>query len=215
MAISVGIVDDNPKLLDSLKLNFSLFDEVEVAFTAIGGVKALACLEDHQPDVILMDIEMPGIDGITTTKRVVEKYPDVKVMMLTVFDEEDKIFGAILNGASGYILKGEKPARIVQCIEEVMDGGAPMSTKIALLTLKIIKRQHGLSAKQKPENFGLTNRELEVLELIAAALNYQEIAEKLFVSPKTVRKHIENIYHKLHVHNKLDAVKIGMENKWF
>jgi DNA-binding NarL/FixJ family response regulator len=136
-------------------------------------------------------------------------------MMLTVFDEEDKIFSAILNGASGYILKGEKPARIVQCIEEVMDGGAPMSPKIASLTLKIIKHQQGLSAKQKPETFGLTSREMEVLELIAGSLNYQEIAEKLFVSPKTVRKHIENIYHKLQVHNKLDAVKIGMENKWF
>jgi DNA-binding NarL/FixJ family response regulator len=215
MAISVGIVDDNPKLLDSLELNFSLFDEVEVAFTAIGGVKALACLDDRQPDVILMDIEMPGIDGITTTKRVVEKHPQVKVMMLTVFDEEDKIFSAILNGASGYILKGEKPARIVQCIEEVMDGGAPMSPKIASLTLKIIKHQQGLSAKQKPENFGLTSREMEVLELISGSLNYQEIADKLFVSPKTIRKHIENIYHKLQVHNKLDAVKIGMANKWF
>ena len=215
MAISVGIVDDNPKLLESLKQNFSLFDEVEVAFTAIGGVKALGHLEGSQPDVILMDIEMPGIDGIETTKRVVEKYPDVKVMMLTVFDEEDKIFSAILNGASGYILKGEKPTKIVQCIEEVMDGGAPMSPKIASLTLKIIKHQLGLTTRQNPESFGISNREMEVLELVAKAMNYHEIAEKLFVSPKTVRKHIENIYNKLHVHNKIDAVKIGMENKWF
>ncbi|RLD23990.1 MAG: DNA-binding response regulator [Bacteroidetes bacterium] len=215
MAISVGIVDDNPKLLESIKQNFSLFDEVEVAFTAVGGVKALSYLEDSQPDVILMDIEMPGIDGIETTKRVVEKYPNIKVMMLTVFDQEDKIFSAVLNGASGYILKDEKPARIVQCVEEVMDGGAPMSPKIAFLTLKIIKYQQGSNAKQKPESFGLTAREMDVLELVAKAMNYQEIAEKLFVSPKTVRKHIENIYHKLHVHNKLDAVKIGMENKWF
>jgi len=215
MAITVGIVDDNPKLIESLKQNFSLFNEVEVIFDAVGGVKAMLKIEDTQPDVILMDIEMPGIDGITTTKQVVEKYPDVKVLMLTVFDQEDKIFSAILNGASGYILKGEKPARIVQCIEEVMEGGAPMSPKIASLTLKIIKHQQGLNIKQEPASFGLSTREMDVLELVAQSKNYQEIAEKLFVSPKTVRKHIENIYHKLHVHNKLDAVKIGMENKWF
>jgi DNA-binding NarL/FixJ family response regulator len=215
MAISVGIVDDNPKLLESLKRNFDLFEEIEVAFTALGGTKALLCLEDTSPDVILMDIEMPGIDGIETTKRILKEYPHVKVMMLTVFDQEDKIFSAVLNGASGYILKDEKPTRIVQCIEEVVDGGAPMSPKIASLTLKIIKHQQGLAVKQEPENFGLTSREMDVLELVANSKNYQEIAEKLFVSPKTVRKHIENIYRKLHVHNKLDAVKIGMENKWF
>ena len=90
-----------------------------------------------------------------------------------------------------------------------------MSPKIASLTLKIIKHQQGLTTKQNPESFGITNREMEVLELVAKAMNYHEIAEKLFVSPKTVRKHIENIYGKLHVHNKIDAVKIGMKNKWF
>jgi DNA-binding NarL/FixJ family response regulator len=215
MAISVGIVDDNPKLLGSLKENFSLFDEIEVAFTALGGTKALLCLEDTSPDVILMDIEMPGIDGIETTKRILADHPEIKIMMLTVFDQEDKIFSAVLNGASGYILKDEKPTRIVQCIEEIMDGGAPMSPKIASLTLKIIKHQQGLAIKQEPETFGLTSREMEVLELVATAMNYQEIAEKLFVSPRTVRKHIENIYQKLHVHNKLDAVKVAMKNKWF
>lgn len=215
MAIRVGIVDDNPRLLESLEQNFSLFSEIEVVFKALGGVKAISILDDIQPDVILMDIEMPGIDGIATTKQVCEKFPEIKVIMLTVFDQEDKIFGAVLNGASGYILKDEKPAKIVQWIEEVMDGGAPMSPKIAALSLKIIKHQQGLSQKQEPESFGLTSREMDVLELVAKSYNYQEIAEKLFVSPKTVRKHIENIYHKLHVHNKLDAVKIGMENKWF
>lgn len=215
MAIKVGVVDDNPKLLDSIEQNFSLFSEIEVVFKAIGGVKALLHVENEQPDVILMDIEMPGIDGITTTKRIIEKYPNIKIVMLTIFDQEDKIFNAVLNGASGYILKDEKPSRIVECIEEVMEGGAPMSPKIASLALKIIKHQQGLTTKQNPESFGITARELEVLDLVAQSQNYQEIAEKLFVSPKTVRKHIENIYHKLHVHNKLDAVKIGMENKWF
>lgn len=215
MAIKVGIVDDNPKLLDSLEQNFSLFSEIEVVFKALGGVKAMLLLDEIEADVILMDIEMPGIDGITTTKQVIDKHPDTKVLMLTVFDQEDKIFNAVLNGASGYILKDEKPAKIVQWIEEVMDGGAPMSPKIAALSLKIIKHQQGLVTKQQPESFGLTPREMDVLDLVAKSYNYQEIAEKLFVSPKTVRKHIENIYHKLHVHNKLDAVKIGMENKWF
>jgi len=215
MAISVGIVDDNPNLLESLEQNFSLFNEIEVAFKASGGEKALACLEESLPDVILMDIEMPGIDGITTTKRVKEKYPGIKIIMFTVFDDEGKIFSAVLNGASGYILKDENPARIVQCIEEVMDGGAPMSPKIAAIALKIIQHQQGLNASEMPESFGITGRELEVLELVSGSYNYQEIAVKLFVSPKTVRKHIENIYHKLHVHNKLDAVKIGMKNKWF
>jgi DNA-binding NarL/FixJ family response regulator len=134
----------------------------------------------------------------------------VKIIMLTVFDDNDKVFNSIMAGASGYLLKDEKPARIISALEEAMDGGAPMSPTIAAKSLQLIR-----DVNVKPESkvdFELTAREMETLEHIAKGENYQVIADKLFISPKTVRKHIENIYRKLQVHNKMEAVQLAIKH---
>ncbi len=216
MAISIGIVDDQAHLIRSLKQNLSMFDEVEIMFEANNGEHVLKKLESQQPDILLMDIEMPIMNGIEATRKVKALYPNVKVIMLTVFDQEDHIFEAILAGASGYLLKDIKPHKVVSALEDVMEGGAPMSPKIAAKALGLIRNPE-LKKKDLdlPEDFGLTSRELEILERLALGESYQVTAEKLFISPKTVRKHIENIYQKLQVHSKVDAVKMGLKNQWF
>ncbi|RDB07094.1 response regulator transcription factor [Runella aurantiaca] len=217
--IKVGLVDDNPTLLRNIGQNLALFEEVEIVFKAVNGQDALHKVSNHPTDIILMDIDMPEMDGIAATRSIKELHPAVKIIMLTVFDREDKIFEAIKAGATGYLMKDERPSRIVAAMEEVMEGGAPMSPIIALKTLQILRNQSVESVKiqsvMSPTAFDLSEREVEILEKIAEGLTYQQIGDKLFISAKTVRKHTENIYLKLHVHSKLDAVKIGQKNRWF
>lgn len=211
--IKVGIVEDNPSLMKSVLEKLSLFDQVEVLWVAENGSYVLEHIEKSHPDVILMDINMPEKNGIEATQLVTEKHPDIKVIMLTVFDEADKIFDSILAGASGYLLKDEKPGKLMQAIEDALEGGAPMSPAIATKALKLIRAGVKTSARASEEvDFGLTNREIEILEHIGRGDNYQIIADKLFISPKTVRKHIENIYRKLQVHNKVEAVQLALKH---
>ncbi|RYU92815.1 response regulator [Emticicia agri] len=216
--ISLGLVDDNPVLLSNISHNLSVFEELRIDFTAVNGADALEKLFRHNPDVILMDIEMPVMDGIEATREIKRRNPSQKIMMLTVLDRDDKIFEAIQAGASGYLLKDEKPTRILKSIEELMDGGAPMSPIIAAKTLEILRSQFMSQAITEsypsPESFNLSKREVEILEKIASGLSYTQIADQLFISAKTTRKHTENIYQKLHVHSKLEAVQLAQKNKW-
>lgn len=216
--IKVGLVDDNPTLLRNISQNLSIFEEISIVFKAVNGIDVLDKLNNHQPDVILMDIEMPIMNGIEATREIKNRYPSQKIMMLTVLDREDKIFEAIKAGATGYLLKDEKPTRILACIEELMDGGAPMSPVVAMKTLEMLRNQRVIETKvehvQSPETFNLSKREVEILEKIANGLNYNQIADQLFISAKTARKHIENIYQKLHVHSKLEAVQLAQKNRW-
>ncbi len=216
--ITIGLVDDNPTLLRNISQNLSIFDEIGILFQANGGYDAINKLNNHHPDMLLLDIEMPEMDGIETTRRVKELFPNIKIMMLSVLDREDKIFEAIKAGASGYLTKDEKPSKIVAAIEELMEGGAPMSPAIAMKTLQILRKQEVAGQKtevyKSPDDFNLTKREIEILEKIAAGLTYNQIADQLFISAKTARKHIENIYQKLQVHSKLDAVAMAQKNKW-
>lgn len=216
--IKIALVDDNPTLLRNISQNLSIFDELEIVFKAINGLDALDKLNNYSPDVILMDIEMPAMDGIEATREIKKRFPQQKIMMLTVLDREDKIFEAIKAGATGYLLKDEKPSRILACIEELIDGGAPMSPIIAMKTLEILRNQQVSEQKietfQSPETFNLSKREVEILEKISNGLNYNQIADQLFISAKTARKHIENIYQKLHVHSKLEAVQLAQKNRW-
>jgi DNA-binding NarL/FixJ family response regulator len=218
--IKIGLVEDDKLLRSSLSENISYFEEIELVFTAAHGEQAIQLLAtmppEKMPQVILMDIEMPILDGIATTTYIKKQYPHIKVIMFTVFENDSKIFDAILAGASGYILKDEKLSKIVTAIYDAVDGGAPMSSTIALRALQLIRQgSNPATPTASPVDFQLGKRETEILELIAQGFSYQQIAEKCFISPKTVRKHIENIYQKLQVHSKFEAVQIAMKNNWF
>ncbi len=216
--IAIGLVDDNPTLLRNISSNLSVYPEIEVILRALSGEDALNQLQSKQPELILMDIEMPGMNGIETTREIKQRYPQIKIMMLSVLDQEDKIFEAIKAGASGYLTKDEKPSKIISAIEDLIDGGAPMSPGIAVKTLQILRNQHineqSTQTLKSPDQFNLTRREIEILEKVAAGLSYTQIGDLLFISAKTARKHIENIYQKLQVHSKLEAVTIAKTNKW-
>ena len=156
---------------------------------------------------------MPELDGIKTTQYVKEKHPNIKVLMLTVFDDDDNIFNAIKAGADGYLLKETGPEDLHKAISDVMQGGAAMTPSIALKALKILRNPEKITNKQEEqEKISLSVRETDVLEQLAKGLNYQQIAVNLIISPSTVRKHIENIYKKLQVHNKMEAVQKAMKN---
>lgn len=213
--MKIGIVEDQEKLIGALLDKLSVIKDTEVAWAAVNGKEAIDKCTNLQPDVILMDIQMPIMDGIEATQKIKSQYPNSKIIMLTIFDQDDKIMQAIVAGADGYLLKDEGPAVIEESIHDVLDGGAPMSKAIAFKTLKLI--QHlgkEQAAEQKPIEFDLSKREMEVLTELAKGHSYQIIAEDLFISPKTVRKHIENIYRKLQVHNKLEAVQLAMKQGW-
>lgn len=214
MKIRVGLADDNPKLLQAITKGISLYEQIQLEFIAINGQEVLDNLKKKSIDVMLMDINMPVMNGIDATQKLKKKYPDIKVIMLTVFDENDKIFDSILAGASGYLLKDVKTIQIIEAIEDVLDGGAPMSPEIASRILGLLRgKSTGELQKKRADRFGLTDRELEILKEISSGAHYNQIAEKLFISPKTVRKHIENIYSKLHVHNKVEAIQLAMKHK--
>jgi DNA-binding NarL/FixJ family response regulator len=220
MPTTLAIVDDNPRLIQSLKQTLSFFEELEILFTASDGLDLLEKLKQHPlPQVILMDIEMPSMNGIQATYEVTQRYNgQVKIVMLTVLDQESKLFDAIQAGALGYLMKDEKPARIASAIEEVQQGGVPMSMSIARKTLEIMRKQPPMVEQEpavvSPETFNLSNREMEILVEIAAGLSYKQVAEKLFISDKTVKKHTENIYAKLHIHSKYEAIRLAQRHNW-
>lgn len=208
--IKLGIAEDKPELIRSILDKISLFDGVEVIWVAENGERAIEEVKQRKPDLVLMDINMPVMNGIDATAVISEHYPSVKVVMLTVFDESDKIFDSILAGACGYLLKDEKPARLQQAIEEAIEGGAPMSPAIASKALRLIRSELSDRHSGKRVDFGLSGREIEILEGIGRGESYQTMAKKLDISPGTVRKHIENIYRKLQVHNKVEAVQLAI-----
>lgn len=163
-------------------------------------------LRQTNPDVVLMDIELPGTDGITATKAVVKKWPAVKILIQTVFEDDDKIFDAICAGASGYILKSTTPSRLVEAIQEVHNGGSPMSPYIASRVLKLFQQFATIHAQSGDERFGLTAREKEILALMVEGHRLQTIASRIFLSYETVRSHVKHIYKKLHVASASEAV---------
>ena len=217
LPVTIAIVDDNTGFLKQLKENLSLFNEISLLFTATNGQEALKKLEQCKklPMVILMDIEMPLMDGIEATAVIVSN-TDIKVLILTVFDTDEKIFEAIKAGASGYLLKDSKPHKILTAIEDIMQGGAPMSPHIASRTLELLRNSSTKNENfPKPADYNLSDRETQLLQLLVEGNTYQQIADCMFISHGTVRKHIENIYYKLHIHSKVEAVNKANKYKWF
>jgi DNA-binding NarL/FixJ family response regulator len=211
--IKIVIVDDNTFLIKAIQEKLSFFDDVQIKFTALDGSDLLTKISNnHNIDVILMDIDMPILNGIEATEIIKNKYPHIKVIMLTVFDNDENIFNAIKAGADGYLLKEVEPKTLYEGIIDTLNGGAAMIPSIALKTLKLLRNPIDLNNKTEEEIIKLSGREIDVLEQLSKGLNYINIAENLFLSPATVRKHIENIYTKLQVHNKLEAVQKAKKN---
>jgi DNA-binding NarL/FixJ family response regulator len=213
----ITIVDDNSFLTKAIQEKLSFFDDLTVKFTAINGEDLLEKLEkNHNIDLILMDIEMPKMNGIEATNIVKHKYPQIKIIMLTVFDNDENIFKSIKAGADGYLLKEVNPKDLHQGILETLNGGATMTPSIALKTLKLFRNPVDFNTKTAVENheeIKLTHREIEVLEQLSKGLKYDTIAKNLFLSTGTIRKHVENIYTKLQVHNKLEAIEKAKSNR--
>jgi DNA-binding NarL/FixJ family response regulator len=212
--IRIAIVDDNTFLQKTIQDKLSFFPDVEVRMKAIHGHDIIEKLEkNHNLDLILMDIEMPKIDGIEATAIIKSKFPQIKIIMLTVFDNDENIFKAIKAGADGYFLKEVNPQELYNGIQETLSGGAGMTPSIALKTLKLLREPLVFDDSIAKEEISLTSREVEVLEQLSKGLKYNAIAENLFLSPGTIRKHVENIYSKLQVHNKLEAIQKAKNNK--
>ncbi|PHR11701.1 MAG: DNA-binding response regulator [Aequorivita sp.] len=206
--LKVAIVDDNTFLINAVKEKLSFFDDVSVKHTSMNGTELLTKLEEnHNLDLILMDIEMPVLNGIETTQIVKQKYPHIKIIMLTAFDNDEHIFNAIKAGADGYLLKEINPKDLYEGIKETLNGGAAMNPSIAMKTLKLLRNPIDIQNPRDQEEISLSTREVEVLEQLSKGLSYTVIADHLFLSPSTVRKHIENIYKKLQVHSKIEAVQ--------
>lgn len=210
--IKIALVDDNSFLLKTTQEKLSFFDDLTVKFIAFDGHEILEKLAtNHNIDIILMDIEMPGMNGIEATLQVKSKYPHIKILVLTVFDDDENIFNVIKAGADGYLLKEITPNDLYQGILDTLDGGAAMHPSIAYKTLKLLRNPQNFEEKCELD-VKLSTREIEVLEQLSKGLSYSVIAQNLFLSPSTVRKHIENIYTKLQVHNKLEAVEKARNN---
>lgn len=213
MNIKVGIVDDNSFLIQMVEEKLSFFEEISVKFTAINGSETIRKLEEnHNIDLILMDIEMPVLNGIETTEIIKNKYPHIKIIMLMVFDNDENIFNAIKAGADGYLLKEINAKNLYEGILETLNGGAAMNPSIAMKTLKLLRNPNKINNTEENECIVLTPREIDVLEQLSKGLSYNLIADNLILSVGTVRKHIENIYKKLQVHNKLEAVQKAKKN---
>jgi DNA-binding NarL/FixJ family response regulator len=214
--ITIAIVDDKQPNRVSLSEKITYDTSISVAFMAANGEDFLEQMKtsNPQPDVVLMDIDMPILNGIQTVNIATEKYPNTKFIMLTVFDDDDKIFDAIKAGAIGYLLKDEGVDRIVSSIKEVVEfGGAPMSPRIARKALQLMVE--GKTTQKKNEDTVLSEREKDILKGLVQGLDYKGVADQLFISPHTVRTHITNIYKKLHVSSKTQAVMLAVKNKWF
>jgi DNA-binding NarL/FixJ family response regulator len=223
MKISIAIVDDKSENRLSLAEKINSSDEIAVMFTALNGKDFLEQMKklslSQLPEVVLMDIEMPGMNGIEAVRFGKQLYPDVRFLMLTVFDDDDKIFEAIKAGSSGYLLKDEKVARIIEAVQQVAElEGAPMSPTIARKALEMLvkkpEERKNVDDQSAISHSNLSEREFEILQMMVDGYNSRSTAEKLFLSTHTVRKHIANIYHKLHVTSKARAIKLATKNKW-
>ncbi|MBS4071335.1 MAG: response regulator transcription factor [Algoriphagus sp.] len=212
MSIKLAIAEDNSFLLKAILEKTAIFSDIEIKILATNGIELLDKLEKNSNiHLILMDIEMPKMNGLEAVEKVAQKYPQIKVIMLTVFDNDEHIFKAIQAGAHGYFLKEVDPPTLHQGILDTLEGGAAMTPSIAMKALKLLRNPPNF--EQPKEDISLTSREIEILEQTSKGLNYNQIGENLFISPKTVRKHIENIYAKLQVHNKLEAVQKAVKNR--
>jgi DNA-binding NarL/FixJ family response regulator len=206
--IHVAIIEDNFQYRTTISIILQLNENLELIHKMESCDEMSPLFESRQPDVVLMDINLPGTNGIKGVWEIKKRWPGIKVIMFTVFEEEEKIFGAIKAGANGYLLKKDSPQKILDSIEAVYRGESPMNGMIAA---KILDYFHQ-SQQRKSILFesGLTGREKEILHLLIKGLSYKEIASSIFISIETLNSHIKNIYRKLNVHSRSElAAMLG------
>lgn len=205
--ITVCIVDDNKELRNALEEIVSMNGEYLCIGTMGSAEEAMAQIPVLQPNVVLMDINLGTAEnGIDVVRVLKPRIPGTNFMMCTVYEEDEKIFEALSAGASGYILKKTDPAKLLDAIRELVQGGAPMSSQIARKVVAAFQQKQAAANSDNSKLELLSTREKEILELLSRGLMYKEIASQLFLSPETVRKHVYHIYEKLHVSNRVAAV---------
>ncbi len=217
--IRVVVVDDKKINRKTIETNLLNTDEISIVWEAENGKDFLQKMQQllpvNYPDIVLMDIDMPVMNGIEAITVGTIKYEGVKFIVLTVFDDDEKIFEAIQAGACGYLLKDDNALQLKEAITGVIEhNSVPMSPAIARKTLSWLKHNTKPVAKQAESNQVLSERELEILKQIVSGKDYKTIAAQLFISPKTVRAHIYNIYQKLHINSKAEATAIAYKMKW-
>ena len=200
--IDIAIVEDEDDVREGLAMLINGSEGFRCVQTYSSAEKALPEIVKNKPDVVLMDINLPGISGIDCTRQLKAHQPGLPVMVLTVYDDDEKIFESLKAGACGYLLKKTPPAKILEAIVDLHNGGSPMSSRIAR---KVVQTFHAIGTSSE-ETENLSKREHEILFYLAKGYRYKEIAEALFISIATVRTHLRNIYDKLHVRSRSEAV---------
>lgn len=210
----IAIAEDNIFALNALKEKLSVYDDITIIHSANNGAELLELLDNNNDiNLIFMDIEMPVLNGIETTQKIKQQYTDIKIVMITIYDDDENIFNAIKAGADSYILKETKADKIYETIIDTKDGGSVMSPSIALKALKLLKSTTYSIPKKDIERITLSERETEILEQLSNGFTSKRIAQNLTISPFTVKRHIENIYQKLQAHNRIEMLEKARKNR--
>lgn len=209
--IDVAIVEDNNTIREGLAALINGTNGYKCVGSYYDCETFLAELENIEPDVVLMDIALPGISGIEGIKKATDINSKLAVVMLTIYEDSENVFDALCAGACGYLVKKTPPTRLLEAIKEVNEGGSPMSSRIARQVINAFKNE--IITSKENSGYNVTSREKEVLNLLSMGNNYKEIAGELFISVDTVRHHIRNIYRKLHVHSRSEAVAKAIRKK--
>jgi len=202
MSITLAIVEDLDEVRDGLKNFISLSQDFKIIDTFKTAEEAVHDLPKLKPDIVIMDINLPGMNGIECIRQVKNKTPGTQFMMFTVYENDEKVFEALKAGASGYLLKNTGLVQLIESLKELYNGGSPMSANIARKLVTLFRKEQ----KEATNLAILSSRENEILQLLSTGLLYKEIAEKLSISVSTVRQHIHHIYEKLHVQNRTEAI---------
>ena len=208
--IRVSIFEDSPKIREVLEMLVGGNQNLLLAGSFDDATNIIDKIKKSKPDVILMDIKMPEISGVEAVKILKKEFPDIPILMQTVFDDDDKVFAAICAGATGYILKGTPSQKIIEAIIEVHEGGSPMTPSIARKVLRLFQ---GNFKESSTDFFDLSEREKEILGLLVKGQSYKMIADSVFLSYHTVNAHVKNIYRKLHVNSVSEAVNKAINQK--
>ena len=206
MEIKCAIFEDNKLVRDALQAILNGTPGYTCCGAFADGNRWLEDIKRSDPDVVLMDIEMPGLNGIEISQQLHQVFPDLKILIQTVFNDSEKIFSALCAGASGYILKNDSPVKYLEAVNEVYNGGAPMNSIVAKKVLAFFGNKNIILVTPEANDYQLSQREKEILQLMVSGDNYKAIAGKAFISYETVRTHVKNIYKKLHVVCRSEAV---------